>query len=262
MTLADTSRDGATLIVTNRNTKRRNALSPEYYTVLGDALWDAASDARIAAVILTGAGGFFCSGGDLNLLKDRRALPEPERRARVDQLHDLIRAIRTCPKPIIAAVEGGAAGAGMSIAFAADMIVAAEGATFTAAYVKAGVTPDGGLTHAMLNRLPRPLVAEAMLLGQPMLAEWLFALGAINRLCPPGAALTTAKTIAETIANGAPGAQAAIKALINSAGETDAATHLDHERDAMARAVTSPDGIEGIDTFLEKRTPDFRKLRS
>ncbi|MBB5514172.1 enoyl-CoA hydratase/carnithine racemase [Rubricella aquisinus] len=261
MTLATRTRAGASLIVTNHNTARRNALSPDYYATLALALEDAASDPGIACLILTGAGDFFCAGGDLNLLRERRTLPEAERRARVDQLHDLIRGIRSCPKPVMAAVEGGAAGAGMSLAFAADLIVASREARFTAAYVKAGLTPDGGLTHALLTRLPRPMVAEALLFGTPIPAERLYALGAINRLCNPGDALATACALADTLATGAGGAQATIKSLMTSAAHTDPATHLDHERDAMAHAVTSPDGIEGIDAFLGKRPADFRKTR-
>jgi 2-(1,2-epoxy-1,2-dihydrophenyl)acetyl-CoA isomerase len=262
MTLATLHQNGGALVVTNRNTTRRNALSPTYYATLADGLTCAATDPQIAALILTGEGDFFCAGGDLNLLQERRTLPEEERRARVDQLHDLIRGVRACPKPVIAAVEGGAAGAGMSLAFAADLIVAGQDAKFTAAYVKAGLTPDGGLTHAMLSRLPRPMVADALLFGTPIPAERLHALGAITTLCPPGAALDTALSLADKLHDGAGGAQAAIKTLLNSAEATDPSAHLDHERDAMARAVTSADGTEGIDAFLAKRRPDFRKNRT
>ena len=137
---------GDRLVVWNGNTAKRGALSPELYTCILQAV-DQAQDRRIRAVIITSEGPFFCAGGDLNVLIARRNLKEAERRQKVDDLHDVIRAIRSCPVPVIAAVEGGAAGAGLSIALACDLIVASEEAKFTAAYVKAGLVPDLSLIH-------------------------------------------------------------------------------------------------------------------
>ena len=99
------------LIVWNGNADKRGALTPEFYQTILDAV-EAAKDRRIRAIIITSQGGFFCAGGDLNALIERRGLPEPERREKVELLHDVIRAIRACPVPVIAAVKGGAAGLG------------------------------------------------------------------------------------------------------------------------------------------------------
>ncbi len=129
---------GDRLIVWNGNAEKRGALTPALYDAIAEAM-RLAEEPRIRAVILTSEGRFFCAGGDLNVLIERRKLTEEVRRERVDALHDLVRSIRACPVPVLAAVEGGAAGAGLSLALACDMIVACEDAQFTAAYVKAGL---------------------------------------------------------------------------------------------------------------------------
>lgn len=247
---------GDRLVVVNMNAARRGALSPDLYTAIAAAMTGAA-DPRIRAVILTGEGGFFCAGGDLNVLIERRGLPEAERRARVDDLHDLIRSIRACPVPVIAAVEGGAAGAGLSLALACDLIVAAAGAQFTAAYVKAGLVPDGGLTSALARMLPRPLAMEMCLLARPVGAERMAALGVVNAVARPGQAEARAEAFADALARGPRDAQRVIRTLVAGAYETTEAAQLNAERDALAHAAGGPEAAEGIAAFLAKREPDF-----
>ncbi len=243
---------GDRLIVWNGNAEKRGALTPELYEAIGQAM-EQAQETRIRAVILTSEGSFFCAGGDLNVLIERRTLSEPERREKVDGLHDLIRAIRACPVPVIAAVEGGAAGAGLSLALACDMIVASEEAKFTAAYVKAGLVPDAGLTSAMARLLPRPLAMEMCLLGRPVMASHFAGLGAVNRISAVGKALEEALILADTLAAGPRAAQGTIRTLVAQAYETTEAGQLDAERDAMAHASGGDEAAEGIAAFLEKR---------
>jgi enoyl-CoA hydratase/carnithine racemase len=247
---------GDRLVVVNMNAARRGALSPDLYAAICEAT-AAASDPRICAVILSSEGGFFCAGGDLNVLIERRKLSEAERRVKVDGLHDLVRAIRACPVPVIAAVEGGAAGAGASLALACDLIVAAEGASFTAAYVKAGLVPDGGLTSALARMLPRPLAMEMCLLARPVSAERMAAVGAVNSVVPPGAVESAAHALANALAQGPRMAQRVIRGLVSSAYEATEAAQLDAERDAMAHAAGGDEAAEGIAAFLEKRRPEF-----
>lgn len=260
MTLAYIEDLGDRLVVVNANTSRRNALSDDLYAVLAEAL-QCAAEPRITSVTLWGE-GFFCAGGDLNQLAKRSDLTLEQRKGRIDDLHDLIRGIRACPKPVIAAVEGGAAGAGASIAFACDLIVATEGAKFTAAYVKAGLVPDAGLSASLSSLLPRALVSEMMLLGGPVLAERLINLGAINAVVPVGQARPEAMALADRFAKGPSVAQGQIKAMINAAHDNSFDAQLDYERDAMAVAIVAPEAQEGINAFLNKRQPDFTKLRS
>lgn len=247
---------GDRLIVWNGNTEKRGALSPELYACILDAV-EKAQEPRIRAVILTSEGGFFCAGGNLNVLIARRAMPEMERRGKVDELHDLVRGLRACPVPVIAAIEGGAAGAGLSLALACDMIVATKEAKFTAAYVKAGLVPDGGLTSAMARLLPRPLAMEMCLLGRPVMASRFADLGAVSRLCSVGNALQEAMALADTLAAGPRNAQTAIRRLVAQAYEQTEQEQLDAERDAMAHAAGQDEAAEGIAAFLEKRKPDY-----
>ena len=256
MTLARLDDVGDRLVVVNMNITRRGALSPDLYAAIGDAM-DQAAQPRIRAVILTAEGGFFCAGGDLNVLIQRRNLSEEDRRAKVDELHDLVRAIRACPVPVIAAIEGGAAGAGASLALACDLIVAAEGAKFTAAYVKAGLVPDAGLTSALARMLPRPLAMEMCLLARPVTAERMHDLGAVNAVVPAGTASQAAHKLADALAQGPREALATIRGLVAQAYETTEAAQLDAERAAMSRAAGGPEAAEGIAAFLEKRSPRF-----
>ncbi len=213
-------------------------------------------------MILASEGGFFCAGGDLNILATRAAQSEAQRRQNIEALHDLIRALTACPKPVIAAIEGGAAGAGLSLALACDFTVAAEDARFTAAYVKAGLVPDAGLTHSLMSHVPRALAARMTLLGEPVGAERLHGLGALSELVAKGDSFSAAEALADRLAQGPSATHGAIKALLNAAADHDLATQLDAERDAMARAQGAPEAAEGIGAFLEKRRPDFAKLRS
>jgi 2-(1,2-epoxy-1,2-dihydrophenyl)acetyl-CoA isomerase len=248
---------GDRLIVWNGNADKRGALSPALYDAIREAM-STAAEPRVRAVILTSEGNFFCAGGDLNVLIERRKLSEPERRDRVDDLHGLVRAMRACPVPVIAAIEGGAAGAGLSLALACDLIVASEEAKFTAAYVKAGLVPDAGLTASMARMLPRPLAMEMCLLGRPVMAQHFAALGAVNRVCAVGKALEEALSLADTLAAGPREAQGVIRGLVARAYESAEATQLDAERDAMARAAGGDEAAEGIAAFLEKRKADFK----
>ena len=247
---------GDRLVVVNMNATKRGALSADLYSVIARAMAEAAQP-RIRAVILTSEGGFFCAGGDLTMLIERRDLSEAERRDRIEGLHDLIRAIRTAPVPVIAAIEGGAAGAGASLALACDLIVAAKGARFVAAYVKAGLVPDGGLTASLARLIPRSAAMEMCLLGRPVTAERLAELGVVNQLVEAGGADAGADALADALARGPRDAQRVIRGLVSDAYQTPEAAQLDAERDAMARALGSAEAAEGIQAFLDKRPPDF-----
>ncbi len=252
---------GDRLLVVNANTSRRNALSPDFYRVLQQALELAAATPRIVAVIIRGEGNYFCAGGNLRLLAERRTLARADRLQKIEDLHDVVRAVLNCPKPVIAAVEGGAAGAGVSLAFACDFIIAEEASTFSIAYVKAGLVPDGGLTSTLSAQLPRALLMRMALLGEAVEARQLHELGAITQIVDTATTLDAAHALADRLAAGASGAQGSIKALVNHASHATLMEQMDAERDAMVDAIVSPEAVEGMSAFLEKRTPDFRQLR-
>lgn len=252
---------GAVRILVNSNPGARNAITPQLYEQLPPALREAARDPAIGAIVLAGDGDFFCAGGDLRQLATRRELPPAERRARIERLHDLVRAIRDCPKPVVAAVEGGAAGAGMSLALACDMLVAAHDAFFSMAYAKVGLSPDGGATAFLAQCMPRQLMTELCLSGERIVAARLHALGAVNRLAAPGQALDTALALAAAVAGGPAAAMARIKRLCGHAYGASLGEQLDLEASLMVESQGDPEAAEGIAAFFGKRTPDFAALR-
>ncbi|MFZ7337565.1 oxepin-CoA hydrolase, alternative type [Comamonas jiangduensis] len=252
-------REGHVLILSNNNVAARNALPPEFYAAVTTALADAAADASIGAVILTGEGGHFCAGGDLRQLAKRRELPVAQRREKLEGLHDLIRAVRDCPKPVIAAVEGAAAGAGLSLALACDMLVAAKNSVFSVAYVKVGLTPDGGATAFLSEFVSRQVLTELCLTGERISGERMHALGPVNRLAEPGQALEQAMVLAQQIAQGPELANARIKDLCRQAPRSTLEQQLELEAQYMVQSQETEESREGIAAFLEKRAANFRQ---
>jgi len=252
---------GDRLVVVNANPGKRNVLSDEYYAVIKQAMQTASTESRICAVIMRGEGDFFCAGGDLRHLQAARKMTREQRLERIENLNSVVRSITACTKPVIAAIEGGAAGAGVSIAFACDLIVASRTAFFTIAYVKAGLVPDGGLTHHLAQHVPRAALMHMALFGEPVGAQRLFDLGAINDLVAEGGTMTCAIALADRLAVGPSATQGVIKRLVNEASSGNLEKQLDRERDAMVEALASDEAGEGVDSFLEKRTPDFSRLR-
>ncbi|MDR0226765.1 MAG: enoyl-CoA hydratase [Burkholderiaceae bacterium] len=257
-----TRREGAVLVLSNNNVAARNALSPEFYAAVTAALKSAATDPTVGAIVLTGEGGHFCAGGDLRQLAKRRELPVEERRAKLEGLHDLIRSVRDCPKPVIAAVEGAAAGAGLSLALACDMLVAAKNAVFSVAYVKVGLTPDGGATAFLAEFVSRQVLTELCLTGERISGERLHALGPVNRLSEPGQAQADAVALAAQVATGPDQAMARIKDLCRQAPRNTLEEQLELEAQYMVRSQESEESREGIGSFLEKRVADFTRLRT
>lgn len=257
VTEVQVTRDGAVLILALDGPQTRNAISPPVYRAILPQIIEAAEDPTVRAIVLTGLHGFFCSGGNINNLKASSQSSMAEVSANTDALNAMILAIRACPTPIIAAVEGGAAGAGLSLALACDMIVAAEGAKFVVAYVKVGLTPDGGVTHFLSEGLPRQIISEMCLTGAPVDAERLYALGVVNAVVPQGTALVAATQAAHRLAAGAAQAQGVIKAEIAAAPHNDLATQLVLEARGINAARFGPEAAEGLAAFIEKRKPDF-----
>jgi enoyl-CoA hydratase/carnithine racemase len=176
---------------------------------------------------------------------------------RIAAVNELARALRACPKPVIAAVEGHAAGAGFSIALGCDLLVAAEDAVFTLSYVKIGVNPDGGGSWFIARALPPQLASELALTAAPIAPQRLAQFGVVNRVVAPGKARENALSWAAEIAAGATGAIGRTKRLLEEAAQTPLSLHLEREREGFADNFYGPEGGEGIAAFLEKRKPKF-----
>jgi enoyl-CoA hydratase/carnithine racemase len=213
----------------------------------------------VRAAILSGAGEHFCSGGNLASLREFQDMPRAAVVERIGVLNELVRSMRQFPKPLIAAVEGAAAGAGFSLALACDLIVAARDARFSMAYVKIGISPDGAPTLLLPRTLPLQLASELLMEGAPIGAERLYQLGVVNRIVEPGQALAEAQVWAQKLAQGAAGAIGNIKRLINLSACPDLASHLELERESFSDLLHAPEAREGFAAFLEKRPPNFPK---
>jgi enoyl-CoA hydratase/carnithine racemase len=247
-----------TLVLKLSNPGARNALHPDMYTAGIEAMNTAERDASVRAIVLTGADNFFCAGGNLNRLLENRAKDPSVQAASIDMLGEWIVALRSSTKPVIAAVEGAAAGAGFSLALACDLLVAADNAKFVMSYARVGLTPDGGGSWFLTRALPRALATEILLEAKPIGATRLHELGVVNRVTNPGAALDAAIAWADELGRMAPQALARIKTLIAAAETQPLAEHLDAERDGFVDALHNGNALEGINAFLEKRPPHYK----
>lgn len=257
---------GNCIVVTINRPKERNPISGELFAEIKTAVETAEADRSIGAIILTGAAqengkGFFCAGGNLNDLAALRDRTPEQRREVLEVLHDFTRLINGCNVPVIAAVEGGAAGAGCSIAMTCDFIISAEDAKFSVAYVNVGLTPDGGVTSFLADILPRQLANEMCLLGKQVSAQRLYDLGAVNEVTETGKALEAALKMGERLAFGPRATIATIKGLCTAATQNSLDQQLELEAVKMIEAQGLPEAAEGISAFFGKRLPDYKKLQ-
>ena len=245
------------LVLTLSNPSMRNALHPDMYAAGIEVLSTAGQSADVRAIVITGANQFFCAGGNLNRLLGNRQKDPAIQHESIEMLGHWIESITSCPKPIVAAVEGVAAGAGLALALSADMIVAARDARFLAAYVRTGLSPDGGVTWFLQRLLPRALAFEMATLGEPIGAERLHGLGVVNLLADKGAVDAVALDLAQRFASGPQGTQTRIKKLLQLAGEQSLSDFLPIERQGFVDSLFSADAGEGIAAFLDKRAAKF-----
>ncbi|PUE55310.1 oxepin-CoA hydrolase, alternative type [Limnohabitans parvus] len=249
--------EGQTLILTLSNPEFRNALGPEMYAAGVEALSVAESSPDVRSVVITGANGIFSAGGNLQRLQNNRQLPPEHQAQSIEGLHNWIEAIRTFPKPVIAAVEGPAAGAGFSLALACDMIVAARNSVFVMAYSGIALSPDGGGSWSLSRAVPRQLATELLMCGERIGAERLQQLGVVNRLTDAGQALDEALKLGEQINARAPNALTSIKELLSDADGSTLNAQLARERDQFVKNLHHGNAGMGIAAFLNKQKPQY-----
>jgi 2-(1,2-epoxy-1,2-dihydrophenyl)acetyl-CoA isomerase len=252
------ARDAGLATLTLNVPDKLNAVSRAMIAELKDC-WEAlAADSSVRAVLLTGAGRGFCAGADLSD-PDRDNSAAADSGAALEKFFNpVIRLMRGMPKPIVAAVNGPAAGVGMSFALAADIALAARSATFLQAFARIGLLPDGGSTW-FLPRLvgeqrARALAMLAPQIGAQQAKEW----GLIWDVVDDQELLPTAQALARRLADGPTLALARIKAALNQAAGNDLGRQLDLERDFQRELGRSDDFREGVAAFLAKRKPAFR----
>jgi enoyl-CoA hydratase/carnithine racemase len=176
----------------------------------------------------------------------------------IEALHSWIEAIRTFPKPVIAAVEGAAAGAGFSLVLACDMVVASTDSVFVMAYTSIGLSPDGGGSWFLSRALPRALANQWMMLGERIPAKDMAEAGLVNEVAAAGEALSQALALADRLNQRAPNALASIKELTALASEQDVFTHLHSEKRHFLKNLNHVNAGIGIQAFLDKQTPQYK----
>ncbi len=246
-------------IVTLNRPEARNALTMDMKQGLARVLPELAASPQVGAVLLTGAGGAFCAGGDTKMMARDGAPPSPEDRKR--QLrweHETPRLLHRMEKPTLAALPGPAAGAGLGLALACDLRILADSAFVTTAYVKLGLSGDYG-TSWFLTRLVGPAKArEIMFTGDKLDAATCEALGLANRVVPGSELEKAATDLARQIAAGPPIALRMMKHNLNRAVTDDLETVLDAEAERMVAGAGTEDYLEAVKAFQEKRPPNFR----
>ena len=249
--------EGVATITLNRP-QVLNALDARMIVELRAACERAEHDAAARAVVLRGAGPAFLAGGDVAFFRANLARMPALVREGGAELNHAILALRRAPKPVLASVHGAVAGAGLSLAAAADLAIAAEGTKFTVAYSKIGTSPDGGATHYLPRLLGARRALELMLLSDAVDAQTALRLGLVNWVTSLEQLGAETEAIARRLALGATLALGEIKRLVNESPDQPLAAQLEAEVEAFARCAGTHDFAEGVIAFVEKRKPVFR----
>lgn len=232
----------------------RNALSREMQEELRIALEGLARDGAVRAIVITGKGEAFCAGGDLRAMGDSKPF---QGRQRVQNINRLVLTLRNLEKPVLAAVNGPAFGAGWSLTMACDFVVASSSATFSLAFVKLGLNPACGCLYFLPRMIGLPRAKELMMTGRVVEAAEARALGLVNKVVPPEKLLPETMAFARELAQGPPLALGLMKSIVNRAFETDFLTLLEEEAFAEDLCLQTEDHREGVRAFFEKRKPKF-----
>ena len=246
------------LTITLNRPEKLNAFIGHMRRDLAEALEHAGSDRSVRVVVITGAGRAFCAGGDVDFMAQLMERHDTEEFARIlGAGRRVIMAIRQMTKPVIAAVNGTAAGAGCNLAFACDLRIASTDASFTQSFIKVGLNPDWGGTF-FLPRLVTPNKAcELFFLGETIKAEEAGRLNLVNQVVSPDELESATLQLAERLRAAPPIALAAAKQAVYTSEAHSLEEMLRYETEAQLRCFESEDGHEGVRAFLEKREPHF-----
>lgn len=249
--------DGVATLTFNRPAVM-NALDAELIRAFRMSCEHAAADREVRVIVLRGAGPAFVAGGDVAMFRDRVAAMATLVPELAGELHRGILALRGAPQPVIAAVHGAVAGAGVSIMLACDLVLAAADTQFSLAYSRIGTSPDGGATWFLPRLAGYQKAMELMLLADIADVETMQHLGVINHVVAADQLIAETEKLARRLAAGPARAYAETKALANRAMHAGLAAQLDAEALAFARCAVTEDFAEGITAFTDKRRPQFK----
>ncbi len=252
-------KDAIATLTLNRP-ERLNALGGTLREDLYAAVMKAAADPDVGVLVITGAGRGFCSGGDVKSMSERDETGDtPSAGERLAPLRDrVILALRDCPKPVIAAVNGAAAGAGMNLALACDMRIASSAAKFSQAFVKRGLAPDWGGSYFLPRVVGVAKACELIFTGETIDAAEALKLGIVNVVVAPDELMAAAYQLARKIAAGPPVAIQFAKRAIHHNQGADLRSALEFETFAQGVCKDTEDFKEGVKAFVEKRAPVFK----
>ncbi len=251
-------KDPAVAVVTLNRPDRRNALTRELKNALLTALTQVSLDESVRAVVLTGSGKSFCVGQDLG--EHAEALREDAASAFDtvgEHYNPTVRTLATMPKPVIAAINGGAVGAGLGLVLACDLRIAAESATFATAFTAIGLSADTGLSASLVHSLGHARATELMLLGESFDATNAKASGLVRDVVPNDEVLPGALELARRLAAGPTRAFAEVKNALALGAVSSLDTVLEAEQAAQARLGTTGDHQRAVEAFLSKQRPTF-----
>ncbi len=234
-----------------------NALSAPMAAELERIIAGLSEDRSVRALVLTGTGRAFCAGGDVQSFYDNRDDPAEIMQAVLDGLHGAVGRLIDAPFPTITAINGVVAGAGMGIALATDLAVAAESAMFTMAYTGIGVSPDGSSTFYLPRLVGTRVAMEMILTNKHVSSEEALALGIVNKVVPDDELSDAAAKLAAKLAVGPTLAYVRARKLLRSSLGADPFTQMDAEADGILAAGETQDFYEGVSAFIEKRRPTF-----
>jgi 2-(1,2-epoxy-1,2-dihydrophenyl)acetyl-CoA isomerase len=250
------SRTGAVATITLNRPEARNALDITMRRELAAVLDEIEADEGARVVILTGAGGHFCSGGDVKTMREKRHTAA-EGRGRVELLNAMVQRLVNFPKPTIAMVDGYAVGAGSNLALCCDLIVASDRAKFGELFWKIGLVPDGGGTWLLPRVVGFARAKELIFTADIIDAAEASRIGLVNHVVPVADLERATRALAEKIAAGPPAVLKMAKHMVNRAATSDLASALDLEAFSQGIAIASDDHQEGLAAFFEKRPPKF-----
>ena len=249
-------RAGAIATITLNRPDARNAIDLTMRQELVAALDDVEADEAGRVLVITGAGGHFCAGGDVKSMRAQRSTAA-EGRARVELLNRMVQRLVDFPRPTLAMVDGYAVGAGTNLALCCDLVVASDRAKFGELFNKIGLVPDGGGTWLLSRLVGLARAKELIFTGEVFDAAEAVRIGLVNRVVPVAELERVTRALAEKIAAGPPGVLRLAKHMVNRAATSDLAAALDLEAYSQGLAIASEDHQEGLAAFFDKRPPKF-----
>ena len=249
--------DGNVATITFDRPDSANTINGTMAKELNDVSIVCDEDPEIRAVLLCGNNRFFCAGGDLSAFLTQEDKIAANIKATAADLHLAISRFSRMKAPLVAAVAGTAAGAGLSLVGLADLVVAGRSANFVMAYTAAGLSPDGSSTYFLPRRIGFSRTRELMLTNRVLSAEEALDWGLVNQLVDDEEVLDASRKLADTLASGPSRAFAAVKQMLDTSMSNGLETQMELEVRSIAEMAASDDGKEGIQAFLEKRKPQF-----